>query len=198
MTDKMTIPYAVADFHRLITEGKYYVDKTMYIPRLEKYSSPVYLRPRRFGKSLLCSTLYYYYERTQASHFQELFGNTYIGKNPTEKQGQMIVVRFDFSAMEVCSDMKRLEQNFNDLNRNPIRAAFTRNKDILDGFAFSDMNSASKMLEDLVTYTGENNLPKVYIIIDEYDNFTNQLLTECKDDIYEEVTTGDSFLRTFF
>ena len=130
MTDKMTIPYAVADFQRLITEGKYYVDKTMYIPRLEKYSSPVYLRPRRFGKSLLCSTLYYYYERTQASHFQELFGGTYIGKNPTEKQGQMIVVRFDFSAMEVCGDMKRLEQNFNDLNRGPVRTALTHNKDI--------------------------------------------------------------------
>ena len=80
MIQKMTIPYALADFLRLRTEGKYYVDKTMYIPSLEKYTSPVYLRPRRFGKSLLCSTLYYYYDRTQSSRFQELFGGTWRGR----------------------------------------------------------------------------------------------------------------------
>ena len=198
MIQKMTIPYAMADFLRLRTEGNYYVDKTMFIPSLEKYSSPVYLRPRRFGKSLLCSTLYYYYERTQASRFGELFGSTWIGRNPTEKQGQMIVIRFNFSKMAVCNNMEGMEKNFNDLNRHPVDIAAYHNRDILPGFEFSDKSSASKMLEDLLAYIRHNNAPKAYIIIDEYDNFTNQLLTECKDGLYEDVTTGDSFLRTFF
>ena len=198
MIQKMTIPYAMADFLRLRTEGNYYVDKTMFIPSLEKYSSPVYLRPRRFGKSLLCSTLYYYYDRTQASRFQDLFGSTWIGMNPTEKQGRMIVIRFDFSALAVCDNMEGLERNFNDLNVGPIDVAAYHNRDVLGDVAFTDRKVASKMLEDLLKHIRQNGLPKAYIIIDEYDNFTNQLLTECKDDLYEDVTTGDSFLRTFF
>ena len=143
MIQKMTIPYAMADFNRLRIEGNYYVDKTMYIPSLEKYSSPVYLRPRRFGKSLLCSTLYYYYDRTQASRFQELFGSTWIGKNPTEKQGQMIVIRFDFSALAVCDDMMELERRFNILNAGSIDVAAYHNRDIFKDFAFSDGKNAS-------------------------------------------------------
>lgn len=198
MIQKMTIPYAMADFNRLRIEGNYYVDKTMYIPSLEKYTSPVYLRPRRFGKSLLCSTLYYYYDRTQASRFQELFGSTWIGRNPTGKQGQMIVIRFDFSALAVCDDMMELERRFNILNAGSIDVAAYHNRDIFKNFAFSDGKNASIMLEDLLKHIKQNNLPKAYIIIDEYDNFTNQLLTECKDNLYEDVTTGDSFMRTFF
>ena len=199
MIQKMTIPYAVANYSEIMEKGYYYVDKTNYLPLLEKHKAPVFLRPRRFGKSLLCSTLYYYYERTQASHFQELFGSTWIGRNPTEKQGQMIVIRYNFSAMEVCDNMDGLERNFNNLNRHPVDIAAYHNRDILPGFKFSDKkSSASTMLEDLLAYIKHNDAPKVYIIIDEYDNFTNQLLTECKDDLYEDVTTGDSFLRTFF
>ena len=198
MIQKMTIPYAIANYSEIMEKGYYYVDKTNYLPLLEKHKAPVFLRPRRFGKSLLCSTLYYYYERTQASRFQELFGSTWIGKNPTEKQGQMIVIRYNFSKMGVCNNMEGLEKNFNDLNVGPIDVAAYHNRDVLGDVAFSDTKVASKMLEDLLKHIKHNNLPKVYIIIDEYDNFTNQLLTECKDDLYEAVTTGDSFLRTFF
>lgn len=71
---RITIPYAVADFIDLRERGFYYVDKTDYIPKLEDYNAPVFLRPRRFGKSLLVSTLACYYDRTKAHRFEELFG----------------------------------------------------------------------------------------------------------------------------
>lgn len=75
---RITIPYAVADFIDLRERGFYYVDKTDYIPKLEDYNAPVFLRPRRFGKSLLVSTLACYYDRTKAHRFEELFGGTCI------------------------------------------------------------------------------------------------------------------------
>ena len=75
---KITIPYAVSDFVEMRERGFYYVDKTRYISGLEDYKAPVFLRPRRFGKSLLISMLACYYDRTKAHRFEELFGNTWI------------------------------------------------------------------------------------------------------------------------
>ena len=80
---KITIPYAVSDFVEMRERGFYYVDKTRYISGLEDYKAPVFLRPRRFGKSLLISMLACYYDRTKAHRFEELFGNTWIGSHPT-------------------------------------------------------------------------------------------------------------------
>ena len=71
---RITVPYAVADFEDLRERGFYYVDKTDYIPGLEDYNAPVFLRPRRFGKSLLISMLASYYARTKVNRFEELFG----------------------------------------------------------------------------------------------------------------------------
>ena len=80
---EITIPYVVADYAILRERGYYYVDKTKYISLLERYSAPVFLRPRRFGKSLFMSTLAYYYDVNEAERFERLFGDTYIGQNPT-------------------------------------------------------------------------------------------------------------------
>ena len=82
---KITIPYAVSDFVEMRERGFYYVDKTRYISGLEDYKAPVFLRPRRFGKSLLISMLACYYDRTKAHRFEELFGNTWIGSHPTSQ-----------------------------------------------------------------------------------------------------------------
>lgn len=194
----ITIPYAVADFVDLRERGFYYVDKTMFIPRLENYNAPVFLRPRRFGKSLLVSTLACYYDRTMAARFDELFGGTWIGSHPTPECNKYMVLRYDFSKMVVADDMEGLEQNFNDLNCGSVEVMVTHNRDVFGDFRFSTKGNASKMLEDALKYVREHNLPKVYILIDEYDNFTNQLLTAYNDPLYEQVTTKDSFLRTFF
>lgn len=194
----ITIPYAVADFSDLRERGFYYVDKTKYIPRLENYNAPVFLRPRRFGKSLLVSTLAHYYDRTVAGRFEELFGGTYIGSNPTPEHNQYLVIRYDFSKMVMADSMEGLAQNFNDLNCSPVQIMVTHNRDLFGDFQFNNRGNASKMLEEALAYAREKGFPPAYILIDEYDNFTNQLLTSYNDPLYELVTTKDSFLRTFF
>ena len=174
------------------------MDKTNFIPRLENYNAPVFLRPRRFGKSLLVSTLACYYDRTKADRFEELFGGTWIGEHPTEEHNRYMIVRYDFSAMAMADDMEGLEQNFNRLNCSPVEIMVTHNRDLFQDFQFTTKGNASQMLEEALGYAREHGLPKVYILIDEYDNFTNQLLTAYKDPLYEQIATKDSFLRTFF
>ena len=194
----MTIPYAVSDFVDLRERGFYYVDKTNYISKLEYYNAPVFLRPRRFGKSLLISTLACYYDRTRAARFDELFGGTWNGSHPTPEHNQYMIVRYDFSKMVMANDMDGLERNFNDLNCIPVEIMVTHNRDLFGDFQFTTKGNASKMLEEALGYAREHGLPKVYVLIDEYDNFTKQLLTAYNDPLYEQVTTKDSFLRTFF
>ena len=194
----ITIPYAVANYAEMRDRGFYYVDKTDYIPRLEAYKAPVFLRPRRFGKSLLVSTLAHYYDRTLAHRFEDLFGGTYIGSHPTPEHNRYMIARYDFSKMVMADSMEGLEKNFNILNRGPVEIMVTHNRDLFGDFQFSTRENAAQMLEEALTYAREHGLPPVYILIDEYDNFTNQLLTSYNDPLYEKVTTADSFLRTFF
>ena len=198
MIPQITIPYAVADFAEIRERGFYYVDKTRFIPYLERYKAPVFLRPRRFGKSLLVSMLAHYYDRSKSHRFEELFGGTWIGTNPTPEHNQYMIIRYDFSKMVMDSTMDGLEQNFNDLNCSPVEIMVEHNRDLFGDFKFSVRGNATKMLEEALAYVRMRGLPKVYILIDEYDNFTNQLLTAYKDPLYESVTTGESFLRTFF
>ena len=195
---RITIPYAVANYAEMRDRGFYYVDKTDYIPRLEAYKAPVFLRPRRFGKSLLVSTLAHYYDRTLTHRFEDLFGGTYIGSHPTPEHNRYMIIRYDFSAMVMADNMEGLEQNFNILNRGPVEIMVTHNRDLFGDFQFSTRENATQMLEEVLAYARAHDLPPVYILIDEYDNFTNQLLTSYNDPLYEKVTTADSFLRTFF
>lgn len=195
---RITIPYAVADFADLRERGFYYVDKTNYIPGLEDYNAPVFLRPRRFGKSLLISMLASYYDRTKAPCFEELFGGTWVGTHPTQEHNQYLVIRYDFSKMVMANDMQGLARNFDALNCSPVEIMVEHNRDLFGDFQFTNRGNAAQMLEEALAYIRLYGLPKAYILIDEYDNFTNQLLTSYNDPLYEEVTTNDSFLRTFF
>ena len=188
---RITIPYAVADFADLRERGFYYVDKT-------NYNAPVFLRPRRFGKSLLISMLASYYDRTKAPRFEELFGGTWVGTHPTQEHNQYLVIRYDFSKMVMANDMQGLARNFDALNCSPVEIMVEHNRDLFGDFQFTNRGNAAQMLEEALAYIRLYGLPKAYILIDEYDNFTNQLLTSYNDPLYEEVTTNDSFLRTFF
>lgn len=201
MQAKITIPYAVADFAQLRERGFYYVDKTHFIPKLELYNAPVFLRPRRFGKSLWVSTLAYYYDINETERFDTLFGGTYIGSHPTAERNKYMVLRLDFSKLVLANSVDGLEKNFNDLLC-PLLRGFVKGTyrylRFFENFSFTDEQNASKMLGEIINRIQEERLPPLYILIDEYDNFTNQLLTAYKDPLYEEITTGDSFLRTFF
>ena len=111
---RVKIPYAIANFKKIRTENYYYVDKTKYIEELEHFYNPIFLRPRRFGKSLFCSMLRYYYDLNMAHRFEELFSGTYIGANPTAQQGKYMVLELNFSVINASvSDANELERNFN-------------------------------------------------------------------------------------
>lgn len=196
---KQKIPYAVAHYGKIVEDDYYYVDKTRYIEEIEKYEVPVFLRPRRFGKSLFCSTLEHYYDLRMKDRFQTLFGDKYIGQHPTGRQNSYMVLSLNFSKIPIANTIEELERNFCLSVNNPLRSlSTTAYKEYFEGFQLPDTDNSSTLFDATLNYIRQNNLPQLYLIIDEYDNFTNQLITAHNDMLYSEVTTGDSFLRTFF
>ena len=192
------IPYAIADYTQIVDEGYYFVDKTRFIHELEKYKIPVFLRPRRFGKSLWCSIIECYYDINRKDRFEELFGHTEIGRNPTPSRSSQLVLRFDFSVIEVKPELASLESSFNRACRDAIRVFAAENRRHSDFSEVLDGETAADALRHILSIARSKKCPPVHIIIDEYDNFTNQLLTAHQDELYEDLTTGDSFLRTFY
>jgi len=193
------IPYAVANYEEIIAEKHHFVDKTHFIREIELWKIPVFLRPRRFGKSLWCSLLECYYDLHRKARFEELFGHTHIGKNPTPAHNSLLVMRFDFSIVLPDRDLHRLEQRFDEVCANAIGGFCIEYADLLaGGFDLKQPQSATTMLNAVLQKVRDTKSPPVLILIDEYDNFTNQLLTTHQDQLYKDVTTGDSFLRTFY
>jgi len=195
---KRRIPYAVANYEKIVRENFYFVDKTRFIHELEKYEIPVFLRPRRFGKSLWCSVLECYYDINRMERFEDLFGKTDIGRHPTAARNSHLVMRFDFSKIEVLPSYDQLRAKFNNECRNSFLNVISDYKQYLGGLELPDTSDATDVLARILQAVRTAGTPPLNIIIDEYDNFTNQLLTTHQDNLYKEVTTGDSFLRTFF
>ncbi len=193
------VPYGVTDFELMNTENYYYVDKTAFIHKIENAARFLFfLRPRRFGKSLLLAILEDYYDITKAHVFDTFFGNTYIGKNPTENRNAYLLLRFNFSA--VSPESEKVQASFEDHCRIRFWEFNERNKQFLDSEYFEKFNSltsASSMLDYLLNYCSLRNL-KVFLAIDEYDNFSNTILADQGKEAYERLTHGDSFFRHFF
>ena len=164
---------------------------------LEHYKAPVFLRPRRFGKTLWCSILECYYDINRADQFDCLFGGTYIAENPTAERNSLLVMRFNFSVIKVSDKETDIEKSFDSICEGVFNIFLTQYAAYFERFNYAYSN-ATDYLEKIIAYIKQYNLPKLYIIVDEYDNFTNQLITTHRDGLYKELTTGDSFLRTFF
>ena len=192
------IPYAVSNFEELIEEGYYFVDKTAYVRQLEQYKVPVFLRPRRFGKSLWCSMLECYYDVNRREKFDRLFGTLAIGQDPTPERNSYLVMRFDFSKIEVRADYEELRKNFDGECANSFSRFVHSYQELLGECDIDPKAHASACLAGILTQVANRRLPPVYLIIDEYDNFANQLITTHQDALYREITTSDSFLRAFF
>ena len=184
------IPYGVSDFKRIREEDYYYIDKTKFIARIEESSDYLFfLRPRRFGKSLLISTLESYYDIKYRDVFDNIFKGTYIYNNPTKLKNSFYVMRFDFSAIDITDYNNSFKEHI-------IRII---NK-FLDNYNFNiefDTKNPIGRLEQLFIYCSSKNIP-LYILIDEYDNFVNKLLVN-NITIYEDlVTTKEAFYKQFF
>ena len=192
------IPYAVANYEKITNGSYHFVDKSRFIHELEAYEIPVFLRPRRFGKSLWCSMLECYYDINRKDRFEEFFGNTDIARDPTPSRGSRLVMRFDFSIVRMDNDLRELEKSFDEVCEVSFTSFLTRYAQYLPDVVLERGEHATTTLTRLLQVVQDSNVPPVMIIIDEYDNFTNQLLTTRQDDLYRDLTTGDSFLRTFY
>ena len=103
---KLKMPYGISNFEELVNDGYYYVDKTRYIEKLENLPEKriMFLRPRKFGKTLFTSTLENYYDKNKINQFENLFGNTYIGKNPTKLKNSYNILKFNFSGIDTSTE----------------------------------------------------------------------------------------------
>ena len=110
METKRGVPYGVINWAELVREC-FVVDNTRYIRELEQIKTPVFLRPKRFGKSVVCSMLAHYYDINLTDRFEELFGRTDIGRNPTPLRNSFLVLQFDFSTVQVGT-LAEIERNF--------------------------------------------------------------------------------------
>ncbi|MEI6263313.1 MAG: AAA family ATPase, partial [Deltaproteobacteria bacterium] len=185
---KKRILYGVANYEEIIAENGYFVDKTRYIPELEMIRNPVFLRPRRFGKSLWCRILECYYSIHLKDRFEELFGNTWIGNNPTRLKNAFIVLHLDFSMIELGKDVDTIRTNFNQICNGKMDGVIRRYAPWFNEQVRIDFEkSANSNLEVILRQASQNDLPPLYVIIDEYDNFANQLITGHKDHLYKKL-----------
>ena len=193
------LPYGINDFEAVIEQNQYYVDKTMYLPLLENQpSNIIFIRPRRFGKSIFLSMLHAYYDCSKKKKFQTLFGDLWVGKHPTPLQGRYQVLHLDFSY--VGGSIDKLEENF-DMYLRVKLDGFMR---IYQEFYLTDFkekffktDSATEKLALLQDETATKGIP-LYLIIDEYDNFTNTVLNEQGENVYWAITHADGFYRDVF
>lgn len=199
MENVKRIPYGVSNFVEVVEQNQYYVDKTMYLPLLEEQpNSLFFIRPRRFGKSIFLSMLWAYYDIAQKDKFQERFGNLWVGSHPTPSQGKYQVLFLDFSRASGGSGS--LAENF-DRYCGMAMDAFgkTYERYYFPGFAqkIEELPDFVSKLNYLNFQTREKNIP-LYLIIDEYDNFTNVVLNEQGNEVYHALTHASGFYREVF
>ena len=199
MSHVKQLPYGISDFETVMQDGLYYVDKTMYIPLLEDQPrNLMFIRPRRFGKSLLLSMLKTYYDKAKKDQFEELFGSLWIGQHPTPLMGRYEVMHLDFS--QIGGTIDELPRRFDDFLARKLNA-FVRKyaSDYPDYFIkeFFEATSGNDKLTMITTTANDLRIP-MYLIIDEYDNFTNVVLSEKGEEVYHQMTHAEGFYRDVF
>ena len=184
------LPYGISDFKDVVSNC-YYIDKTIFLSKLENYGRFLYLiRPRRFGKSLFLNMLDFYYNVKYKDEF-DLLKDLYIYKNPTKERNSYHILKFDFSAVSTIGDV---DNNFNDYcNRKILK--FIKEYSLNIKIDINDL--ATKNLEIIFDYFSNPNL-NLYILIDEYDNFINNLLVNDKQTYERLVSSQEAIYKEFF
>lgn len=189
------IPYGFSNYKEIRTGNYIYVDKTEYIEALEGMNSRylIFLRPRRFGKSLFVSMLHYYYDRNSAAEFQQLFGGTYIGEHRTALANQYYVLRFEFSGLDGSSE-EHLQKAFYAKVHAAIRNFIKYYGEDLRIMENDTADSAMLLNDFLSDFYSEGK--KLYILIDEYDHFSTSIVEN--PEFFHSVTGRDGFVRRFY
>ena len=198
MEKKRPILYGVADYAQIRKKNAWFVDRTAKIRDLEQAAYAVFLRPRRFGKSMLTSILEAYYDVACADRFEALFAGTDIGERPTEERNGYLVLSFDFSAVEKFPETA--EPSFSNHVCGRINAFVRKYADRI-GKGAAERILAAKGSTDKMNALFEETKSRdvgIYVIIDEYDNFTNTILAESGQAAYERLCHGGGFFKQFF
>ena len=169
------LPYGISDYERILTNNYFYIDKTKYIEKLENMAEPyiIFLRPRKFGKTLFTSVLENYYDIKKKEKFEELFKDTYIGKKPSKLRNSYYILRFNFSGIDTTNTETTIN-GFKQEVASSIRLFVENYK--LD-FYTNNTDEAESILDNLFkAFKIQKAEEKIYVIIDEYDHFANELL----------------------
>ena len=191
MENKRRIPYGVINWAKLVREC-HFVDNTAHIRELEKVDTPVFLRPKRFGKSIVCSMLAHYYDVALKDCFDELFGKTDIGRNPTPLRNSFLVLQFDFSTVQVGT-LAEIESRFWRNVQGAVGSFTVKYNGLADWSKVATASAPADCIDMVREVIRENHLPPLYVIIDEYDNFTNELVVSNRDLEYNAVCGHDAF-----
>lgn len=192
------IPYGMTNFESIISDNYYYVDKTRYITLVENTSRFFFfVRPRRFGKSLFLNMLGLYYDINKKDKFEEIFGGLSIGKNPTPYRNKYLVLTLNFSS--VAANMERLEETFNIYCKIVMDGFAERYAHLLGKEAVEKLRglSTGAALLGSLCQSAQNKGYKIYLILDEYDNFANNILVDYGNERYRSITHGNGFFRGF-
>ena len=189
----------MADFESVISDNLYYVDKTMFLSELESQPrTQIFIRPRRFGKSLFISMMRAYYDKANADRFDELFGSLWVGKHPTPLRNKYQVLYLDFS--QIGGSIDQLADKCNEYIRRCLDSFVRRYTDDYPEYFIKDYFESKDATDKLVLITRnakELRIP-LFLIIDEYDNFTNVVLNEQGEAMYHAITHADGFYRDLF
>ncbi|MCQ2974758.1 MAG: AAA family ATPase, partial [Bacteroidales bacterium] len=197
-----SIPYGITDYDRIVNKNYYYVDKTDFIAKIEHSDTFfTFLRPRRFGKTLFLATLDAYYNVKYKDKFDLYFKDKKIYQQLTEEHSSFLVLKFDFS--KVDNNIEKVYESFNEeilLTLDKFLQYYSEyfTNDILKTFreTYYTNHKCDVALKYVFDQAFLLNL-KIYLIIDEYDNFANSLLSRNEND-YISLTHGDGFFRLFF
>ncbi|MCK4765373.1 MAG: AAA family ATPase [Candidatus Aminicenantes bacterium] len=196
------IPYGISDYELIRAENYYYVDKTPYLETLEKTGRYVFfIRPRRFGKTLFLSMMETYYDIQKKDKFDFFYGGTAIHANPTAEKNTYLVLKFNFSLISPQPDS--VEDSFFSYILDTADFFMSKYSQLLNVDAeekikeLKTRKTASDILSSLISLCRKNK-QKLYVIIDEYDNFANTILSSSGSRDYKKITHGEGFFRTFF
>ena len=194
------IPYGMMNFIDVREDDCYYVDKTHYIPLIENANKYFfYIRPRRFGKSLTISMLHHYYNILEADKFEKWYGDLYIGKHPTPERNSYLIIYLNFAV--VNAELNSYRQSLDAHCNTEFNFFCDVYAQYLPEGIKEEMNKKKGAIEQLDYLYKEciKTNQQIYLFIDEYDHFTNKILSEpsCLED-YKSETYGTSYLRSFF
>jgi len=192
----ITLPYGIADFRRIRQEGMVYVDRTAYIPRIERLGSTlVFLRPRRFGKSLWLQTLASYYDLRREEEFAALFGDLAIGRGPTPLANRFFVLQWDFSALDLHGSVEQIAESLREHVRSRALIFEETYRDRLS-CPIETGGSAVAIFASLLRSIRQTPY-RLYLLVDEYDSLFKEVMARDAQGALSLARTDDPFKLLF-